>query len=266
MARKNPHDALYMLHWYDVKVFPPLSASTNAVEIILNSLIGALNNRPKLPDTIVIMFGDVQFWCDDQALKFTMDSLIKTLLKEIRRIIQARLRDLPAKAQSGEPHLYFVKLNWKPEKAVDSVSGYPKKRRTFNKLLDTIVRPRGVNTILLHEVNDRLDTGLFLAHGELSEKGYRQVWASLSGALQDFHELGHQAKKVYTVMAKNTAHPQFKTTLYSSDDDSITNMPDNTMDKQSWTGRQHWIQQTRQHNHKANWSKPRPKFNNQYFF
>lgn len=227
-ARENPHEALYILHWYDVKAFPPQSISTNAIEVILSSLVGVLNNRPKLPAMIVVMLGDTSFWCNDQSLKFTMDSMLKVLLKEINRIVQLRRRDLPLKALGRETRLFFVKLNWKPEKAVDSVMFYPRKRRTFNKLLDAVVRPRGVNTILLHEINDKLDSELFLSHGELSQKGYRQIWASLSGAIQDFQKLGHQQKKIYSVMSKNTAHQpkirnEVESSYYSSDDDTITN-------------------------------------------
>lgn len=224
-SKKDPHEAIYILHRYDVKAFPPHSTSTNAVEVILSSLIGALNNRPKLPDMMVIMLGDTKFWCDDQSLKFTMDTVLKALIKEIKRIIEIRQRDLPLKALGPDPRIFFVKLNWKPEKALDSVPQYPLRRRTFNKLLDAIVRPRGANTILLHEINDKFDPDLFLGHGDLSQKGYRQIWASLSNAIQDFMTLGHQQKKVFTILANQKGkHNEVDSSCYSSDDgDAITN-------------------------------------------
>lgn len=226
VARKNPHEALYILHWYDVKAFPPQSTSTNAIEVILSTLIGALNNRPKLPDVLVVMLGDTKFWCNEQALQFTMDTLLTVLISEIKRILETRQGDLPVKAQGPETKLFFVKLNWKPDKAVDSVPFYPKKRRTFNKLLDAITRPRGASTILLHEINDKLDPDLFLCHGELSPKGYRQVWSSLSEAIRDFKFKGHQKKKVYSLMAMQTASAarisDVDSSLYSSDDDQLT--------------------------------------------
>lgn len=232
-ARQDPHEALYILHWFDVKVFPPQLTTTNSVEVILNTLTGALNNRPKPPDILVVMLGDTKFWCDANALTYTMDSIIKIMLKEIRRILQVRQKDLPVKAQKEEPRLFFVKLNWKPEKSIDSVPGYPKKRRTFNKLLDTVVRPRGANTILLHEINDKLDPNLFLAHGDLSPKGYRQVWSSLSKAIQDFLSLGHRKKKVYT--SKPNFMSEVDSPLYSSDDDLITNFALGDHDQCKWS-------------------------------
>lgn len=134
-ARRDPHEALYILQNYDVKAFVPQSTSTNAMEVILGSLVCALNNRPKPPHIIIIMLGDTKFWCDDYALKFTMDTLLKVLLQELKRILETRSDDLPLKARSDEPRFFFVKLNWKPEKSIDSVPGYPTKRRTFNKLL-----------------------------------------------------------------------------------------------------------------------------------
>lgn len=201
-ARKDPHEAIYILRWFDVKAFPPNNISTNAVEVILTTLIGVLNTRPKLPHTLVIMLGDIRFWCDAQALRFTMDTIIKSLVKEIKRIIEQRQRDLPVKAVGRDPLIFFVKLNWKPEKAIDLVSAYPKKRRTFNKLLDSIVRPRGGNTILLHEINEKFDENMFLNHGELSDKGFRQIWASLSDALQDFETYGHQQKKEFVSVSQ----------------------------------------------------------------
>lgn len=202
-AQKNPHDTIHMLRWYDVKAFPSQSASTNAVEVVLYSLIGALNTRPKLPQIIVVMLGDVKFWCESQALKFTMDSILMILLREIKRIVEARQQDLPVKAVGPDPAIFFVKLLWKPEKAIDSVSGYPQKRHTFNKLLDSIVRPRGANTITLHEINDRCDEDLFLTHGNLSEKGYRQIWKSLSEAIGDFEQIGKQKRKVFAPLDKH---------------------------------------------------------------
>lgn len=222
-ARKNPHETIHILRWYDVKAFAPYSISTNAVEVILNSLIGGLNNRPKLPHTIVVMLGDTNFWCEPQALRFTMDSIIHCLLKEIKRIVQARQEDLPLKAVGVDPAIFFVKLNWKPDKAVDSVIGYPKKRRTFNKLLDSIVRPRGGNTITLHEINERYDETLFLAHGELSEKGYRQVWNSLSEALEDFEHIGKQKRKDFSLLdTQFNKTIEVDSSMISSDDEFIT--------------------------------------------
>lgn len=224
-ARRNPHEAIYILHWYDVKAFAPQSMSTNAIEIIISTLISALNNRPKLPNKIIIMLGDTKFWCEANALRFTMDVLLKVFLQELKRIISTRQQDLPPKAVGEDPELFVVKLNWKPEYALDSVSSYPKKRRTFNKLLDTVFRPRGVKTIMLHEVNATLDPDLFLTHGELSEKGYRQVWKSLSVAIQDFNAKGHQKKKVFSVKEKLPFGFEMKDTFrdLSSDEDSIAN-------------------------------------------
>lgn len=227
-GRKNPQDALHILRWYDVKAFAATGVSSNSVEIILNSLIGALNNRPKLPHTIVVMLGDTKFWCDAQTLKFTMDTIIKSMLKEIKRIVQIRQRDLPLKAVGQDPAIFFVKLNWKPEKALESVSSYPKKRRTFNKLLDSIVRPRGGNTILLHEINGMLDEQLFLSHGDLSEKGYRQIWQSLSEALEDFETLGHQKKKEFAVLKQAQKSFEVDSSMISSEDDDKILFVDDT--------------------------------------
>lgn len=202
LTRKDPHQALHILRWYDVKAFPPHTTSNNAVEVILNSLVGVLNNRPKLPHIIIVMLGDVKFWCDQQALKFTMDTIIKSLIKEIKRVVETRQRDLPLKVIGPDPPIFFVKLNWKPENALHSVPLYPKQRRTFNKLLDSMVRPRGGNTITLHKINDKFDKDLFLGHGDLSEKGYRQIWKSLSEAIEDFENFGHQQRKDFAVLGK----------------------------------------------------------------
>lgn len=219
-ARRDPHEAEYILRWYDVKAFTPNSSSTNAIEVILSSLIGAFNTRPKPPDMMVIMLGDTKFWCDEMALRFTMDTLITVLISEIKRIIQNRQQDLPLKAMGKDPKLFVVKLNWKPENAIDSVMGYPKKRRTFNKLLDAIARPRCVTTLLLHEINATLDPDLFLNHGDLSDKGYRQVWKSLSEAIQDIEIKGKQTKKVFSVMPKTIDdNHEVESSCYSSEDD-----------------------------------------------
>lgn len=222
LARKNPHEAIYMLHWFDVKAFSSQSSSSNAIEVIISSLIGALNNRPRPPHMIVVMLGDIKFWCEAQTLRFTMDTLLKFLLAEIKRVILQRQEDLPPKAVDQDPQIFMVKLNWMPDKSVDAVPGYPKKRRTFNKLLDTVVRPRGVKTMMLHEINANWNPDFFLTHGSLSEKGYRQVWKSLSEAIQDFQTAGHQKKKVFSTLERPAFRDEVDSSLYSSDDDTIT--------------------------------------------
>lgn len=191
-ARKDPHEALYMLHWYDVKAVVPHSTSSNAAELITSSLVDILNTRPKLPQVLIIMLGDVKFWCDEEALDFTMDYILIGMLTEVKRILQTRQEDLPSKAVGYDPQIYIVKLHWKPDKAVDSVPMYPRKRRIFNRLVDTTMRPRGVKTISLNEITVKVDENFFLAHGSLSEMGYRQVWKSLSEALRDFDIRGYQ--------------------------------------------------------------------------
>lgn len=210
--RKDPHEALYMLHWYDVKAVVPHSTSSNAVELITSSLVDILNTRPKLPQKLIVVLGDIKFWCDNDALDFTMDYILMGLLKEIKRIIQMRQEDLPAKAVGDDPQIYMVKLHWKPEKAIDTVPMYPKKRRTFNRLVDNTMHPRGVKTISLNEITVKVDDNFFLAHGSLSELGYRQVWKSLSEALCDFDTLGYQKPVDFVPKAgllREAAPPQY---------------------------------------------------------
>lgn len=230
LNRRNLHEGLYILRWYDVKAFPPNSSSTNAMEVIISTLVGALNNRPKLPHSLVIMLGDTKFWCNQQALQFTMDTLLINLLMEINKVIQTRQRDLPVKAVGKDPVIFFVKLNWKPENAIDSVPNYPKKRRTFNKLLDTIVKPREAFTIMLHEINERFDKDFFLGHGDLSQKGYRQIWVSLSEAIQDFDFRGHQQAKNYSVMEKHTGDASGNPPHYHCGGDELKSL----MDKEAY--------------------------------
>lgn len=191
-ACRDPHEALYILQWYDVKAIIPQSMTSNAAEIITASLVNMLNNRPKLPNTLIVLLGDIKFWCDENALKYAMDTILIGLLKEIKRVIALRQRDLPKKAVGPEPVIYFVKLHWKPESAVDSVAKYPKKRRTFNRLLDSIMRPRGTKTISLNEITTKVDKNFFLNHGSLSESGLKQIWKSLSDAIMDYDNFGYQ--------------------------------------------------------------------------
>lgn len=216
LARRDPHEALYMLHWYNVKAVIPQSTTSNSAEIITASLVAMLNNRPKLPHTLVMLLGDTKFWCEDNALKYCMDTILIGLLKEIKRIIALRQSDLPPKAVAQDPLLYFIKLHWKPDNAVDSVPMYPKKRRTFNKLLDTIMRPRGVHTISLNEITVKIDKNFFLNHGSLSELGLRQIWKSLSNALSDYDTYGYQQLIDFELKTQNQ-----KLAHHSSNDSDV---------------------------------------------
>lgn len=258
-ARKNPHDALYMLHWYDVKAVVPQSTSSNAAEVITSSLVHMLNTRPKLPQIIIVVLGDIKFWCDEIALQFTMDFILNGLLKEIKRISELRQEDLPAKAVGQDPQLYMVKLHWKPDKALDSVPMYPKKRRTFNRLVDTTMRPRGVKTISLNEITTKVDDNFFLGHGSLSELGYKQVWKSLSEALRDFNTFGYQ-KPIDFVPKKD--HRMLTVYTSNESDGEMDNFnPDNRRVK---IKRRKYNKQRQVSHHKKNFLND-SHYNTQYF-
>lgn len=154
--------------------------------------------------------------------------------------------DLPSKAVGRDPQLFMVKLHWKPEKAMDSVPLYPKKRRTFNRLVDTTMRPRGVKTISLNEITVKVDSNFFLGHGGLSELGYRQVWKSLSEAICDYDTLGYQ--KQIDFVSKNTQINQYT----SNDSDVDFNQDtDYQLRRKKFTkhrsGRQKWHHKQKEH-------------------
>lgn len=93
--------------------------------------------------------------------------------------------------------LYFAKLTFRPEDTTGLVSDFKNKRRAFNKLLDSIATPKSAKTISLDEITPKVNSQFFHTHGDLTPAGFRQIWSSLSDAIEDMDKYGAQRAKTF---------------------------------------------------------------------
>lgn len=198
-----------MLKYYGVTPFPPSKNATgNSVKTVLDSLLNAFEEKPVPPHTLVILLDDNNFWCDDLLLtqdkNKPMTRIVNTMLIEIRKILEKRIRQLPIKCIPEYTTRIFVgKLTYRPDDAHGIPENFKSKRREFNRLLETLATDKGHQTISLDEITPKVDGAFFLTHGTLSNKGYNQIWLSLSNAIEDYDLHGNQKIKTFKNSEQN---------------------------------------------------------------
>lgn len=196
-ADQDPLQAMYILKRYETKAFLPAS-SPNAVKAVIDALITALHERPIPPHTLCILLDDSNFWCDSMLLDYNMDMILTTLIREIIRVLETRTRDLPLRCVPDfTTKVIISKLTFRPEDAVGIVPGFREKRRKFNNQLDQIADQKRIRTISFDEITPKFSEAIFQSHGNLAKDGYRQIWNSLSNAIEDLDLLGAQRPKVF---------------------------------------------------------------------
>lgn len=197
-ADQNYNQGLYLLRKFEVKPFLP-SDVPNGVKAILDSLVNALHDRPIPPHTLCILIDDSEFWCDAMLLDYSMERILNILINEVGKILEQRTRDLPLKCVPDyTTRIIISKLTYRPEGATGIIIGFKEKRRQFNNILAKVTDPKRIKTVSFDEITPKFSENIFLPHGGLSKDGYRQIWLSLSNALEDFDLLGAQKIRVFS--------------------------------------------------------------------
>lgn len=219
-AQQNPTQAMYILKYYEPVAFLP-SVSANAVKSILDGLVTALHHRPVPPHTLCIMLDDSNFWCDTMLLDYSMTLILETLLKEVQRIIETRIRDLPLRCiPDYTTRILVSKLTYRPEDAIGLVAGFKEKRRRFNNTLATVMQDKMVKTISFDEITPKFSSTIFHSHGNLAKDGYRQIWSSFNNAIEDLDLFGAQRPKVFNT---GNIHAVSYTSANSRNNQTVTN-------------------------------------------
>lgn len=132
-------------------------------------------------------------------LDYSMYYILHTLMKEVTRILETRIRDLPLRCVPDyTTRVLYSKLTFRPEYTVGLVSGFKEKRRKFNTILGKVAEARAIQTISFDEITTKFSETIFHSHGNIARDGYRQIWMSLNNAIEDLDLLGAQRSKVFT--------------------------------------------------------------------
>lgn len=131
---------LYIENIYAIRIIPPgiytYNQATNKPNLLLNLFVDMLNQKAKLPHTLVIVINDHKFWNQTDLLQFQMERLIRKFIKEIQKIAEQRNFSLPIKAVNWNyPRLFITKALPLPNNMESYPKGFKANRRKYNKLL-----------------------------------------------------------------------------------------------------------------------------------
>lgn len=171
----------YLQENYDHSAYYPCFTDTNVLSMIRNSFVEGLKKRPKLPNTVIILFGE-QFIIEDPLfLPSEFERKIKWLIRELEVNIKIRKGSLPSKAYTmGQPRLMFVQA-FRASKSSKITSDQLLK---FNNLLRRTCMAKAVYTIPVDDSSLRC----FDHNGKTQiAEGFRFLWQEIINGLK-FHD------------------------------------------------------------------------------
>lgn len=185
---------LYMENKYAVKRLSsgtyqaPKDKPCNVPSLILNSFVTALNDpiNLKIPDIIVILWNDYQFWNDTVILKEQTGKILHKFFKELKKIVDIRNFALPEKAVNWDNPRIFVN---KPLPLPNNMStkyppNYKSNRRRFVKLLQKGSVKDGYTLINFEEFTCENKNNFFKHNGSITEDGLTYIWTVISDSIQ----------------------------------------------------------------------------------
>lgn len=185
----NDANALYMESMYAIKLIPSGMYTTNQAanmpNIILDALVDTLNQKAKVPHTLIIVINDYRFWNNADLLQYQMDRIIARFIKEIKRIAEARNLSLPPRAVNWDyPRIFITRALPLPNNMDRPYPrGFKANRRRYNRTLLRGESELGYRSINLPEFICDNSNHLFMTNGSLTAKGFRSFWTSISDAV-----------------------------------------------------------------------------------
>lgn len=187
--QNQKHNELYIYSNYDPQIYYPslLSKDTFASQIRCQ-LFTALEEHNKLPAIIILVIGNGNI----EHKVFTPDLTRKTwsaLFRELERAIKTRKEDLPKKAQKlDEPRVFvtnlFPKYKDHNEKVDATGESFKTKRRRFNGVIHQIVNEFSYGVIPINGIIPESPEFFVASTGQLSGRGQKEFWTSLSRELR----------------------------------------------------------------------------------
>lgn len=171
----------YLQENYDHSAYYPCFTDTNVLSMIRNSFVEGLNKRPKLPSTVIILFGEQLLTEDPLFLPSEFERKIKWLIRELEVNIKIRKRSLLPKAYTmGQPRIMFVQA-FRTSKSSQITTDQLLK---FNNLLRRTCIAKAVYTIPVDDSSLRC----FDHNGKTQiTEGFRFLWQEIISGLK-FHD------------------------------------------------------------------------------
>ena len=189
-AITNKVDRPYIFAYYNVKCYTanPLSRVLETPACIINSVIKAMNDRNRLPKTLIIIPDwDIVHYIDHHTYGFRLiaEKVLRWMYKSIDKAIESRKADLikirPGAVMPREPRIIWVEM-------IDRIHVYDRALAMQNKF------SAALNEVLLEWDNHFLmninmamfDASLFQKTGELNQAGKKKFWSEIDVIFKKF--------------------------------------------------------------------------------
>lgn len=168
----------YLQENYDHYAYFPCFTDKNVLAMIRNAFVEGLNRRLKLPNAVIILFGEQLLREDPLFLPSEFERKLKWLIRELDVNIKIRKGSLPPKAYNlGQPRIMFVQAF----RTCKSSLINPDQLLKFNNLLRRTCITKAIYTIPIDDTTLRC----FERNGKTQiTEGFKFLWQEIINGLK----------------------------------------------------------------------------------
>lgn len=191
---------------YDTYFFDGDYRERNHLNMICNAFTKGLNQRAKLPHTVIILTSGKFFNKQETFLPSEADKKIRWIFKEFDHLIRSRKQDIPYKSHQGmRTRILWVQVLpvhadlWKLEAAKQrDRSPYPERLERFNKLLSKICMAKNHGFIEIRDIIDTDGKALSRYTGNPTDFGFDMIFKEITRTLKilDTRAREHEKDKI----------------------------------------------------------------------
>lgn len=171
--------------------------------MIGNAFTRALNERNRLPHTIILITSAKFFSKQETFLPSEADKKIRWIFKEIDHLTRSRRADMPYKAHMGRRlRILWVQVLpihadvWKLEAAKKrDRSPFPERLTRFNKLLSKICLAKNHHFVQVHDIIDTDGKSLSRYTGNPTDYGFELLYRELTRTIKGLDVKAKQEEK-----------------------------------------------------------------------
>lgn len=193
----------YLESSYDTYFFDGDYRERNHLNMICNAFTRGLNERPRLPHTMVILTSNKFFLNQSTFLPSEADKKIRWILKEFDHLLRTRKEDIPYKAHQGQrTRIIWVQILplhadvWKLKAAKKrDQSPYPERLNRFNKLLFKICEAKNHHFLEIKDIIDTDGKALSRYTGNPTEFGFELIFKEITRTVKILDSQAREQEK-----------------------------------------------------------------------
>lgn len=193
----------YLEASYDTYFFDGDYRERNHLNMICNAFTRALNERPRLPHTVIIITSAKFFSKQETFLPSEADKKIRWILKEMDHNLKTRKEDIPYKSHQGQrTRIIWMQVLpthadvWKLDAARKrDQSPFPERLTRFNKLLDKICTAKNHYFLEIKDIIDTDGKALSRYTGNLTDFGFELVFKEITRSVKFLDNKAREQEK-----------------------------------------------------------------------